>query len=98
MQTRDLTTLGPVTGAFVRATSRGREPTYRASQDGCAVSRSCLDCPLPRCRYDDPYWRVHLLHDQIRRARQVERFSVRHLAAQFGLSERQIWRIIGGGG
>ena len=22
--------------------------------DGCEVSRSCLKCPLPQCKYDDP--------------------------------------------
>lgn len=24
------------------------------ANDGCEVSRSCLVCPLPRCRYDAP--------------------------------------------
>lgn len=23
---------------------------------GCEVSPSCLRCPLPQCRYDDPLW------------------------------------------
>ena len=29
-----------------------REAEY--SDDGCEYSSSCLRCPLPRCRYDDP--------------------------------------------
>ena len=23
---------------------------------GCDVSTRCLECPLPQCRYDDPFW------------------------------------------
>ena len=27
---------------------------YHYEDTGCEVSDSCLDCPLPMCRYDDP--------------------------------------------
>ena len=29
---------------------------YHYEDTGCEVSRSCLNCPLPRCKYDDPTW------------------------------------------
>ena len=29
---------------------------YHYEDTGCEVSRSCLNCPLPRCKYDDPIW------------------------------------------
>ena len=28
--------------------------SYAYRDNGCAVARSCLRCPLPRCKYDDP--------------------------------------------
>ena len=38
--------------------SRGRHdslPEYaRYRDDGCDISESCLTCPLPRCRYEEP--------------------------------------------
>ncbi len=30
---------------------------------GCEVSRSCLDCPLPRCKHDDPIWYMRQVRD-----------------------------------
>ena len=29
---------------------------YHYEDTGCEVSPSCLNCPLPRCKYDDPIW------------------------------------------
>ena len=31
-----------------------RGPGYSAVDDGCEYSPSCLQCPLPVCKYDDP--------------------------------------------
>ena len=29
---------------------------YHYEDTGCEVSPSCLTCPLPQCKYDDPVW------------------------------------------
>ena len=29
---------------------------YPYRDEGCEVSPSCLRCPLPQCKYDDPGW------------------------------------------
>ena len=48
--------------------------------DGCEASPSCLRCPLPICRYDNPGW--------VARARREQRHSeARRLAAQVGIAE-----------
>ncbi len=65
---------------------------------GCEVSPSCLRCPLPRCRYDDPGWlrreakakrdqRVLTMHSS-------EGLGPSELAQRFGLSRRTIHRIL----
>ena len=28
----------------------------RYADDGCEFARSCLECPLAQCTYDDPGW------------------------------------------
>lgn len=38
--------------ARVRSDALPENTDYR--DDGCEVSPRCLDCPLPRCRYEDP--------------------------------------------
>ena len=35
---------------------------YHYEDTGCEVSSSCLDCPLPQCKYDDPAWFLSLIH------------------------------------
>ena len=65
---------------------------------GCEVSPSCLRCPLPQCKYDDPIW-----YQQYRRqgrdlrvltAQQSEGATVFQLAEQFGVSQRTILRAL----
>ena len=49
--------------------AEGTSPTYSHYPDnGCEVSPSCLSCPLPLCRYDDPQGYENWKHRQ-RRAR-----------------------------
>ena len=65
--------------------------------DGCEVSRSCLSCPLSRCRHDAPNW--YGWH--LRRARDYRVWeAVRRLgltseeaADRFGTTPRTIQRI-----
>ena len=48
---------------YVKSHRRRNEPLVDAlpeqvhyADNGCEVSKSCLDCPLPQCKYDDPAW------------------------------------------
>lgn len=71
---------------------------YPYRDDGCEVSRSCLQCPLPRCKHDDPGWlrrEARDLRDQeILEARRREQLTVPELAHRFGVSERTVFRAV----
>ena len=65
--------------------------------DGCAVSPSCLTCPLMLCIYDDP--RAFQRQAHAARDREIARLSAagksaRQLANQFHLTRRHIFRIL----
>jgi hypothetical protein len=65
---------------------------------GCELSPSCLNCPLPQCKYDAPR-RVRGLRNY-RRDREIALLHRKHqapvdaIAAAFGLSRRQVYRIL----
>jgi hypothetical protein len=65
--------------------------------DGCEVSPSCLRCPLPRCRYDEPGGIRSLLAEsrdrEIVRLR-LEGWRVEDLAEHFQVSRRSVFRIL----
>jgi hypothetical protein len=65
---------------------------------GCSLAPSCLDCPLPRCRYDQPGGARRLLtetrDEEIVRRRATERVPVETLARQYALSRRSVFRIL----
>ena len=71
---------------------------YHYDDNGCEVSDSCLDCPLPRCRYDDPKWyqrNRRLARDfRIMRAMQKECLSIHETAERFSITPRTIFRIM----
>ena len=64
---------------------------------GCEVNVSCLTCPLPQCKFDDPAWyqqyrrdnRDHALYAECARGRTV--FQV---ASAFGISPRTVHRAL----
>lgn len=74
-------------------------PEYADYPDtGCEVSPSCLACPLPQCKHDDPVW-----YQQYRRqgrdlrildAYVNEKATVFQLAQRFQLSPRTIHRAL----
>ena len=75
-----------------------RPEEYPYRDDGCEVSHSCLMCPLPQCKYDDPRW---FLAEQRRgrdklvmEVRERESLSVAELASRFALSQRTVFRIL----
>jgi hypothetical protein len=75
-----------------------REPELTHYQDdGCFVWHACLSCPLPQCIYDDPRGpRIALHRDRNTEIGRLSRegWSRRALAARFGLSRRQVFRIL----
>ena len=74
-------------------------PDYSEYRDeGCDLFPCCLNCPLPRCRYDkqaDGRRASKRLRDrEILRQRSQEGKSVADLARSFGVSKRTVQRII----
>jgi hypothetical protein len=70
--------------------------------EGCKFAPSCLECPFPFCVEDERWARLSLPKKQrnevIVRLYDVEKKSVRELAAFFGVSLRTIERALAGGG
>ena len=73
----------------------------RYADDGCEFARSCLECPLAQCKYDDPGWTSRedrgQRDDEIFRLKK-EGISVVELARQFKVSTRTVHRIVQRGG
>ncbi len=74
-------------------------PEYCQYEDsGCELSATCLRCPLPRCRYDEPGGRRRLLNSkrdrEIQGLRRECGVAIRELAARYGVSARTVHRIL----
>ncbi len=71
---------------------------YHYEDTGCEVSASCLNCPLPQCKYDDPAWFQHnrrLARDfKVWSVMQQESLTVEEAADRFSVTVRTIFRII----
>ena len=71
---------------------------YHYEDTGCEVSRSCLNCPLPRCKYDDPTWFQQyrrIARDlKVLRAMRAEGLTVEEAAQRFSVTVRTIFRIM----
>ncbi|MDY6908268.1 MAG: helix-turn-helix domain-containing protein [Chloroflexota bacterium] len=70
---------------------------FEYMDEGCELFPSCLRCPLPRCRYDDPSG-LQVARDErnqeIVRRHRSEGLSAEALAALFGVSKRTAYRAI----
>ncbi len=70
----------------------------RYRDNGCDVHPSCLSCPLPRCRYEEPGGLRALLNktrdEQIVNQR-ASGVPVAELATRFGVSRRTVFRVLG---
>ena len=74
-------------------------PEYYPYRDnGCEVSPSCFQWPLPKCKYDDPGWIQREARGkrdlEVLEVRQRDRKTVPQLAQHFGVSQRTIHRIL----
>ncbi len=71
---------------------------YHYEDTGCEASDSCLNCPLPRCKHDDPAWyqrNRRLARDfQVMYAVQQERLSMEEAAERFSVTVRTVFRIL----
>lgn len=66
--------------------------------DGCDLFPSCLQCPLARCRYDEPGGARALLNRardrEIRRLRLEGGLTVEAIADRFRVSRRTVFRAL----
>lgn len=80
-----------------RKRRRGTPEQSAYVDSGCELAPTCLDCPLPKCKYDDPHWRQR--NDlKTRDARIVELrkagFTVKEVAKEIGVSDRTAYRVL----
>jgi len=86
-------------GATRRVAPGDRLPDYvDYSDDGCSLFPSCLNCPLPRCRYDEQAGgrraTTRLRDRELLKERRLSGKSAADLARSFGISKRTVQRII----
>ena len=71
---------------------------YHYEDTGCEVSASCLNCPLPQCKYDDPVWyqrNRRLARDfKVWSAIQQDDLTVDEAAERYSVTVRTIFRIM----
>lgn len=78
---------------------RNKEPgIVHYADTGCEVARTCLECPLSRCKFDDMAWfnsYRRLARDfHIATAIHSEGLSVKEAAQRFSVTPRTIFRIL----
>jgi hypothetical protein len=90
--------------ALLHVVERGRSPRRDAlpehtqyTDSGCSIHVSCLNCPLVRCRYDEPGGARKLLSED--RDRDIlnlrsEGRPVSAIATRFGISRRTVFRVL----
>ncbi len=74
-------------------------PEYCHYQDeGCELADSCLNCPLPKCIYEEPggkqRWLKRLRAREMARLFTNEGKGVKELALMFGVSQRTVQRAL----
>jgi hypothetical protein len=73
-------------------------PEYTGYRDeGCEYAKYCLECPFPKCLYDEPHGRQHWLKEL--RNKEINRLfkigqDISEIAATFDVSERTVLRAV----
>ena len=91
--------------AYTKSHRRRHEPVLDGlpelmhyADTGCEVSPSCLVCPLPQCKFDDPVWYQEYKRQgrdvQVLAAYQDEGLSVFEVARRFNVSPRTVHRAL----
>jgi len=66
--------------------------------EGCDLFASCLTCPLPRCRYDEPGGARTMINrvrdEEIRRLRFDAGMAVDEISMRFRVSRRTVFRVL----
>ena len=81
---------------LVRADALPEQVDYR--DQGCDLFPSCLRCPLPRCRYDEPGGARAMLNRirdrEMRRLRREQSLPVDEIARRYRVSRRTVFRAL----
>lgn len=84
----------PKTHARSSKTSKGLPENYNYADTGCELAPSCLECPLAKCKYDNPKWsRRNLMRDQEIVRLRTQGLKVSHIAKIVNTSERTVYRV-----
>ena len=71
--------------------------TPARDRDGCRVAPACLDCPLPRCIYEQD-WPGSAPETRARDAELArlsrEGWTAARLAARYGITRRHVRRVL----
>ncbi|MCX6013965.1 MAG: hypothetical protein NTV30_11325 [Chloroflexi bacterium] len=96
----DLYEVGVIEETEETVPDRGCDPPvedWEYFDGGCEYFDSCLNCPFPECRYDQPGKKVHW-SKRLRDGEVKHRFSrgssIREIACTYHVSERTIYRIL----
>ncbi len=78
---------------------RSKEPgIVHYADNGCEVARTCLECPLSRCKFDDMSWftTYRRLASDLRIAAAIhsEGLSIAEAAQRYSVTPRTIFRIL----
>ena len=88
----------PSVAVLLRPARRDALPEHTAYADtGCDIHPSCLNCPLVRCRYDEPGGSRRVLsagRDQVIVQMQGAGRPISAIAARFGISRRTVFRVL----
>lgn len=87
----------PVTEQQAARRAPRLESDWYYRDDGCEVAPKCLECWLPKCRYDTPGGaRMH--HIAVRDAEIVRLHAIgtnpAEIAERFGVSKRTVFRVV----
>lgn len=89
-------TAPPVREKRTRQDALPENSEYR--DEGCDLFASCLTCPLPRCRYDEPGGARTMMNrvrdDEIRRLRFDAGMPVDEISMRFRISRRTVFRVL----
>ena len=81
----------------IRRDALPENATY--TDDGCEVAARCQECPLERCRYEEPGG-IRAIRNAERDpqiiALRAEGMPVDDIAERFGLSRRSVYRVLAG--
>ena len=74
-------------------------PEYcRYRDEGCEFADSCLNCPFPKCIYDEPRgkqrWLKRLRAKEMARLFTTKGKGIKELAVMFGVSQRTVQRAL----